>query len=94
MTSTVSVSFSVTSLQRLRAAGNPRALATAKVNLGGIELTLSGIEVVRTSNGKLQARAPRYRTQTGVWAPAVTLPDELERAIGVEILAMFVEPGT
>jgi hypothetical protein len=63
-----------------------------EVNIGGIELTLSGIEVVRTSNGKLQARAARYRTAAGTWAPCITLPDELERAIGREILAAFTEP--
>jgi hypothetical protein len=91
MTDTVSASFMVTEIRRRRATGNPRAVATVEVNLGGIAMTLSGIEVVLTANGKLQARAARYRTAAGTWAPCIVLPDELERAIGREVLAMFTD---
>jgi hypothetical protein len=94
MSSTVPVHFTVVELRRLRATGNPRALATVEVNLDGVAMTLSGIEVVLTANGKLQARAARYRTAAGAWAPSIVLPAELERAIGREVLAAFGEPCT
>jgi hypothetical protein len=92
MTDTIGVSFTVTELRRLHSAGRLLALATVAIDLDGVALTLHGVQVLRLANGKLQARAAHYRTPTGAWAPAITLPDELERAIGVEILAAFVEP--
>jgi hypothetical protein len=55
-------------------------------------MTLHGVAVTRLPNGSLQCSAPRYRTPTGEWAPAVTLPDELEIAIGNEVIAAFLEP--
>jgi stage V sporulation protein G len=92
MTDIVSVTFVVTELRRLPNAGRVLALATVEIDLDGVALALHGVQVLRTPTGKLQARAPHYRAQTGQWLPAVTLPDELERAIGREILAGFVEP--
>jgi hypothetical protein len=92
MSDTVSVSFEVVSVTRLHSAGHLLALATVEIDLDGVALTLHGVQVVRTPAGKLQCRAAHYRTPTGEWAPAVILPDELERAIGAEILAGLVEP--
>jgi stage V sporulation protein G len=94
MTSTVSVTFEVVSVTRLHSAGRLLALATVEIDLDGVPLTLNGVQVLRTPAGKMQCRAPHYRGPTGEWLPAVTLPDELERAIGREILAGFMEPGT
>jgi hypothetical protein len=82
MSSTVPVTFTVTELRRLHRAGNLLALATVEVDLDGVALTLHGVQVLRLPTGRLQCRAPHYRAQTGAWVPAVTLPDELEVAIG------------
>jgi hypothetical protein len=92
MTDTIGVSFTVTELRRLRSAGHLLALATVEIDLDGVALTLHGVQVLRLPNGKLQCRAAHYRAQTGQWLPAVTLPEELEVAIGREILAAFTEP--
>jgi hypothetical protein len=94
MSSTIPVTFVVTQLRRLHSAGQLLALATVAIDLDGVALTLHGVQVLRLPNGKLQCKAPHYRAQTGQWLPAVTLPDELERAIGAEILAAFTEPCT
>jgi DNA-binding cell septation regulator SpoVG len=94
MTDTIPVRFEVVELRRLHSAGRLLALATVELDLGGIELTLHGVQVIQLPNGKLQCNAPRYRTPTGEWAPAVTLPDELELAIGAEILAAFTDPSS
>jgi hypothetical protein len=82
MSSTVPVTFTVTELRRLHRAGNLLALATVEVDLDGVALTLHGVQVLRLPTGRLQCRAPHYRAQIGAWVPAVTLPDELEVAIG------------
>jgi stage V sporulation protein G len=92
MSDTVSVSFEVVSVTRLHRAGRLLALATVEIDLDGVALTLHGVQVIQLPNGRLQCRAAHYRAQTGTWAPCITLPDELERAIGREILAGFVEP--
>ena len=94
MSDTVSVSFVVVSVTRLHSAGNLLALASIAIDLDGIELTMSGIQVVRTPAGKLQCKAPHHRLPTGQWVPSIVLPDELERAIGREVLAGFTEPCT
>jgi hypothetical protein len=91
-TDTVPVTFTVTDLRRLHSAGSLLALATVAIDANGVEILLSGVQVLRLPNGRLQARSPRYRAQSGEWLPAVTLPEELERAIGREVLAMVTEP--
>jgi stage V sporulation protein G len=93
-TDTISVSFEVVSVTRLHNAGRVLALATVEIDLDGIELTMSGIQIVRLANGRLQCKAPHHRLPTGQWVPSIVLPDELERAIGAEILAAFTEPCT
>jgi hypothetical protein len=92
MSSTIPVTFTVTELRRLHSAGNLLALATVAIDLHGIELTLHGIQIQRLPGGALQCSAPRYRCPTGQWQPAVTLPDELEVAIGNEVIAAWLEP--
>jgi stage V sporulation protein G len=93
MSDTVHIAFTVTELRRLHSAGRLLALATVEIDLDGVLLTLNGVQVIQLPNGKLQCRAAHYRTPTGEWAPAVTLPDELEMAIGAEILSGFVDPS-
>jgi stage V sporulation protein G len=92
MSDTVPVTFTVTEIRRLHSAGRLLALATVEINLDGVAMTLHGVAVTRLPNGSLQCAAPRYRTTTGQWAPAVTLPAELEIAIGNEVVAAFHDP--
>ena len=91
MTDTLPVTFTVTALRRLHSTGRLLALATVDLDLDGVAMTLHGVQVTRLPNGSLQCSAPRYRTPTGEWAPAVTLPDELEVAIGAEVIAAFLD---
>jgi hypothetical protein len=63
-------------------------LASVAIDFDGVEILLHGVQVLRLPTGRLQCRAPNYRTTTGTWAPAVTLPDEVEMAIGHEVLAL------
>jgi hypothetical protein len=88
---TVSTSFTLIDLRRLHSAGNLLAIATLELNLGGIEVLLHGVQVVRTPAGKLQCKAPHHRLPTGQWVPSIVLPYELEIAIGRETLAAFTD---
>ncbi len=85
MTDIATITFRVTSLRRLHDDGRIVALAEVTVDLDGIPLVLHGLQIVRVLHG-LECRMPHYRTPTGAWAPAVTLPEELGGAIGREVL--------
>ena len=96
MTDAIAVEFTVSNLRHLHDAGRLLALATVTVDMAGVELTLHGVQVRRLPNGKLRCQAPQYRTHTGRWEPAVTMPDELEGAIGREVLTAggFMDEGS
>ena len=82
----VPVAFTVSSVRRLAGAGHLLALATVTIDLAGVEMVLHGVQVLRTAAGQLRCQAPRFRAHTGAWEPAVTMPEELEAAIGREVL--------
>ena len=88
---TMSVIFEVTSLCRLRGAGQFLALASASLDLDGVELELPGLQVRRRPDGRLECRSPHFRDTTGIWRTAITLPPELEDAIGREVVAAALE---
>lgn len=83
---TIPVTFTVTSLRHLHDAGRLLVLADVTMDLGGIEIALHGVQVLRLPTGRLRCQAPRHRSHTGEWLPAVTLPEELELAIGREVM--------
>ncbi len=93
VTDTVLTTFELIEFRRIRSAGNLLALACITIDLGGVEVLLHGVQVLRTPAGKIQCRAPHYRSVTGEWLPAVVLPEALERAIGAEILAAYTDPS-
>ena len=88
---TVSASITVAGVHRTPGSGRLLALASVAIDLDGIELALHGVQIVRLPTGRLRCQAPHYRGPTGAWLPAVTLPEELEIAIGREVLAGFME---
>ncbi|MBN8925540.1 MAG: hypothetical protein J0H19_02850 [Rhodospirillales bacterium] len=87
---TMSVTFEVTSLRRLHGAGPVVALASVSVDLDGVELELHGLQVRRRPDGLLECKAPHFRDTTGRWRTAITLPPELEDAIGREVIAAVI----
>ncbi|MBN8899875.1 MAG: hypothetical protein J0H57_02490 [Rhodospirillales bacterium] len=87
----MSVTFEVTSLRRLHGAGPVVALASVSVDLDGVELELHGLQVRRRPDGLLECKAPHFRDTTGTWRTAITLPPELEDAIGREVVAAALE---
>lgn len=83
---TIPVTFTVSNLRHLRGAGRLLVLADVTMDMHGIEIGLNGVQIVRLPTGRLRCQAPRYRSHTGEWLPAVTLPEELELAIGREVM--------
>ncbi len=81
-----SVTFQVEHVEKVNA-GRLVALATVLINVDGVELRIQGVRIMSTPTGVLMVEAPRFRRPGGEWVPAVTLPEELKRAIAAEILA-------
>jgi hypothetical protein len=87
--STATVNFVVTGLERLNGTGRLVALATVEIDLEGVVILVQGIQVVRCGRG-IAAQAPRFRDpRTGAWTAAVILPEELGAAIAVELQEML-----
>jgi hypothetical protein len=90
----MTVTFTVTSLERIEGHGRLLALAALEIEFDGVTLGLHGVQVIR--QGKhITTQAPRFRNpKTGIWAPAVILPDELGVAIAQEVHSMLLRrPG-
>lgn len=82
----ITASIKVEAVHQTPGCGRLLALATVAVDLDGIELALHGVQIVRLPTGRLRCQAPQFRNHSGAWLPAVTLPPELELAIGREVL--------
>jgi hypothetical protein len=90
----MTVTFTVTGLERIEGHGRLLALATLEIEFDGVRLGLQGVQVIRRGK-RITTQAPRFRNpKTGVWAPAVILPDELGAAIAQEVRRMLLgRPG-
>ena len=86
----MTVTFTVTDLECVEGHGRLLALAALEIEFDGVTLGLNGVRVIRQGK-RLATQAPRFRNpKTGVWAPAVVLPDELGAAIAQEIQGMLL----
>lgn len=92
--STATVTFVITRLERLSGSGRLVALATVEIDLEGVVVVVQGVQVIR-HRGRITTQAPRFRNpRTGIWTPAVILPEELGWAIAEEIHQMLLrQPG-
>ena len=90
----MTVTFTVTGLERIRGHGRLLALAALEIEFDGVTLGLHGVQVIRQGK-RITTQAPRFRNpKTGVWAPAVILPDELSAAIAQEVESILLRrPG-
>lgn len=93
-TDAMTVTFTVTNLERIEGRGRLLALAALEIEFDGVVLRLQGVQIIRQGN-RIATQAPRFRDpKTGVWTPAVILPDELAAAIAQEVQAMLLRrPG-
>jgi hypothetical protein len=86
----MTVTFTVTDLERIKGHGRLFALAALEIEFDGVRLGLHGVQVIRQGR-RITTQAPRFRNpKTGMWAPAVILPDELGAAIEQEVQSMLL----
>lgn len=88
-TESVTVNIEVMGIERVRGAGRLLAFGIVRVEIGGVELTLQGVQIVRAADGSISVRAPMFRhPRDGRSHPSVLLPSELSAAIADEVLAL------
>jgi hypothetical protein len=86
----MTVTFTVTALERIEGHGRLLALAALEIDFDGVILQLQGVQVIRQGR-RITTQAPRFRDpKSGVWEPAVILPDELGAAIAQEVKRMLL----
>ena len=90
----VTVTFSVTRLERIEGHGRLVALAALEIDFDGVILGLHGVQVIRQGK-RITTQAPQFRNpKTGIWSPAVILPDELGAAVAREVQSVLLRrPG-
>lgn len=90
----MTVTFAVTGFERIEGCGRVLALAALEIDFDGVMVRLQGVQVIRQGRF-IATQPPRFRNpRTGVWAPAVILPDELGSAIAQELQGMLLcQPG-
>jgi hypothetical protein len=89
---TATVTFTVTDVERIEGAGRLAALAAIEIELDGVALTVNGVRVLRQHN-RITTEGPRYRDpRTGLWLPALILPEELGAAIAREVHRIVMRP--
>jgi hypothetical protein len=89
---TTSVTVRVDPLTRAYGKGRLKFTTCVTLEIGGIELTLQGVQIVEDRHGHLRAQLPQARhPSTGVSYPAIAVPLELHRVIETAVLELV--PG-
>jgi stage V sporulation protein G len=74
-------------------AGKLFAFASVEIDLDGVRLEIHGIRAIRVEPISIKIQLPTYRDATGVWRPALTLPEEMHGPIGDIVLDALIDCG-
>lgn len=83
---TATVSFQVIGVEIVRGRGRLLGFAAVVLEIGGVEIRLQGVQIVRADDGSLKCLPPTYKHLDGRWLPSVVLPPDLSAALATEIL--------
>ncbi|RAU23230.1 hypothetical protein CU669_03480 [Paramagnetospirillum kuznetsovii] len=89
---TTTASIAVLKVSPVNNAGKLLALADVSILLDGVEIVIHGIQV-RADAGGTEVTLPKYRSPSGAWVTAVTLPDEVRGPMGDAVMAAAIEAG-
>lgn len=91
MADTATATISVLSITPVRA-GRLLALADVLLVLDGVEIAVHGIQVVADAR-RTEILLPKFRSPSGAWQTAITLPDETKDAIGGLVIGTALDAG-
>lgn len=83
-TERLTITYEVLSVERCNA-GRLIGMATVKVDICGVEMTIAGFQVRRTEPGHVDIVSPTYRHPSGEWRGVVELPPAVWDAIAGEV---------
>ena len=89
---TTTAVITVLSFIPLANAGKLLALADVELVLDDVPLIIHGVQVRADGDGTKIA-LPRYRSPSGEWISAITLPDEVREPMGDAVIAAGIEAG-
>jgi len=73
-------------------AGKLLALADVELMLDGVSMIIHGVQVRADGDGA-KITLPKYRSSSGEWTTAITLPDEVRGPMGDAVIAAGLEAG-
>jgi len=73
-------------------AGKLLALADVELVLDDVPLVIHGVQVRADGDGTA-ITLPKYRSPSGEWTTAITLPDEVRGPMGDMVIAAGIEAG-
>jgi stage V sporulation protein G len=83
MSDSASITFEVSNVRHVR---KGEWLADVALDFDGVPLVMNGFRIFRHSATGLTVEMPAY-LERGRWVPAVVLPEEMRKALAVEIIA-------
>ena len=89
---TTTAAITVLSITPLANAGKLLALADVELVLDGVAMIIHGVQV-RAKGDETEVTLPRYRSPTGEWKAAISLPDEVREPMGDAVISAGIEAG-
>jgi len=89
---TTTATITVLEIIPLNGGGRLLALADVELVLDGVALVLHGVQVRADGDGT-EIRLPNYRSPSGEWMTAITLPEEIRVPMGDAVIAAGIEAG-
>jgi hypothetical protein len=87
---TAAVVVTVGRVEVVAGRGSLAAQAEVVLGIGGVDITLLGVQVRRTPDYRLKVQAPQFRhARSGLLMPAVILDPEITDCVASELLAIF-----
>lgn len=89
---TTTAIITVLGIVPVNATGKLLALADVELVLDGVAMIIHGVQV-RADGTCTEISLPRYRSPSGTWMTAITLPDEVRAPMGDAVMAAGIEAG-
>ena len=87
------VRFVVTNARPVTSKRNLFALVDVEMQIAGIAFTIVGVQARRIADGGTSIELPTVKDASGVWRPAIRLPQELYDPLADAVMEFLVDEG-
>jgi hypothetical protein len=71
------VAVELLGVEYTRKSGSLLAFVSFGVDIGGVVIRVQGAQIRSTRINEIELTAPQFKSSTGVWLPAIELPDSI-----------------